>query len=90
MMTESTPGPRPSTLDGPDMWVIYERPSDFPDKFVLRLWGIMNRLPAASTSYYLGDTLEEMRGLIHGLAPGAYNLGRQPGDDSVIVEVWIS
>jgi len=67
------------------MWVIYARPKDHPDGYIARLW--QGSTPTAET--IPGDQLEAVRLGIAERMPGAQRLGRQPGDDPVIVEVWL-
>lgn len=72
--------------DGLPMWTIYERPSDFPNDFVVRRCvasadGVKFDLEAQTA-----PTLEEARKLV---PPFLYNIGRKPDDDPVIVEVWV-
>ena len=70
-----------------DMWVVYEHPADFPDKYVVRRWTIMsNAPPLASADRSLHDTLDEAR---EAMPRGLYNLKRLVGDDPAIKEVWI-
>lgn len=64
------------------MWIVYEKPLDHPTKFIARKWS----LDKPTKIYHSADTLEEIRKKI---PPNLYNLGRQPGDDPKIVEVWI-
>ena len=70
-------------------FVIYENPSDFPGKFVLRrhmddyaggLVGVAVQPDAVE------DTLDEAR---QKLPCGVFNIGRYPQDDVAIKEVWI-
>lgn len=71
-------------------WVITRRPSDLPHcEYVLRGQDLLFSGPrtlAWHSAYKSADTLEEVRKF---LPPGAVNLNRTPGDDPVIVEVWI-
>jgi hypothetical protein len=69
------------------MITIYNRPKDYPDRFVLREHYIANgRTWPSQTVYGWAPTLEKARSLLpHGMA----NLGRQPADDPVIVETWV-
>jgi hypothetical protein len=67
-------------------YTIYERPADYPDGFVVRQWHVVRGrdepVPGeAATAATLGDA----RALV---PDGLFNLGRQPGDDSTIVETW--
>lgn len=64
------------------IWTIYNYPSDYPDKFVVRLWE--GELPTAEFS--LHDTLEEARAAV---PPGLVCLQRFDNDDPVIVETWL-
>lgn len=65
------------------MWVIYENPLDYPGKFVVRHWcgSRPDFTPLAVTV-----DLESARKAI---PAGAYNLGREPGDDPQILEAYI-
>ena len=70
-----------------DMWIIYEHPLDFPDKYVVRKWTVMaNAKPLASMGKTLHDTLEEARSAI---PPGLYNLPRFASNNPAIKEVWL-
>lgn len=71
-------------------WTIFENPSDFPGKFVVRIFTangepphepIPNRRPTAVV-----DTLEEARAA---LPEGLTRFSRDEKDDPVIVEVWL-
>lgn len=69
------------------MVVIYDRPRDLPGGFAVRDWnvgpGIVSpgRLIAADV-----ESLSKARTFI---PDGMVNNGRQPEDESVIVEVWV-
>lgn len=64
------------------IYVIYEKPKDFPDKFVVRQWE--NDKP--TMQHWFADSLKEARKMV---PPGKVRIVRDPGDDSVIVESWI-
>lgn len=73
-----------------EMWVIYERPDDYPRGYVLRRHRAMLGTHSGRTwtdpigfSY---DTLEAARA---GLPPGLHNIGRFDGDVPAIKEVWL-
>jgi hypothetical protein len=70
------------------MWVIYERPLDYPDWYVLRAWDIVEGVPVGvpEREAQLASTLAAAREL---LPPGLYNIGRQEEDEPQIVEVWV-
>jgi len=66
-----------------DIWTIYDRPTDYPDRFVARLWSngqITNQMMFA-------DTLDDMRSWLAEM--GLTKVMRSPGDDPVIVESWL-
>lgn len=63
-------------------WVVYEKPLDFPDKFVARKW--IDNQP--TLEFLEADTLESIR---NKLPVGLYCLERSPGDDKKIVESWL-
>jgi hypothetical protein len=63
---------------------IYDKPKDYPNKIVARLWDGYKRVP--TNMVIVADTLDEMRQLKPndmGVIP------RYPNDDAVIVETWI-
>jgi hypothetical protein len=70
------------------MWVITEKPSDFPDKFVARLFVIGPGRVNATATYFLFDDLSRARNLFVAI-PGMVRISRERGDDNVIVEAWI-
>lgn len=67
------------------LWTIYEKPRDWPDKFVARMF--VGDKPTATALH--GETLDEVRGLILRLYPGLYCIPRNPRDDPAIVETWL-
>lgn len=68
------------------MFVVYKNPSDFPGKFVVRLFNMDKPVHMAAVK----DTLEEARAAIQQGPPFMFhNVGRSPQDDPVIVETWI-
>ena len=69
-------------MGGLDIWVIYDKPIDIPEKFVARKF--INDNP--TKTMYIDDTLEGIRKKI---PAGLVNIGRYPDDDPKIVEVWI-
>jgi len=68
------------------IWTIYKSPTDFPGKFVARKHVVGAGSSRATDDHYVADSLADARGMI---PPFLHNLGRQPGDDPVIVESWI-
>jgi len=70
-----------------DMWVIYDRPSDYPDKYVVRKWAIMSKAaPLASVGQSVHDTLDQAR---EAIPQGLFKLDRFIDDDLAIKEVWV-
>ncbi|MCE7797886.1 hypothetical protein LWE61_15150 [Sphingobium sufflavum] len=68
------------------MWVVTENPSDFPGKFVARLWFVTAGAMATTEYYHVSATLEGVREL---LPPGLACIQRSPGDEPTIVEIWL-
>ena len=67
-------------------FVIYENPTDYPDRFVVRKWRIGGgAVEAAVWPTKVVDSLEEARSHV---PDGLVNIGRTSGDDPVIREVW--
>jgi hypothetical protein len=72
-----------------EMFVIYERPRDYPDKFVVRRWliGVVPGVPTADADWFhLADTLDGVRAQV---PPHCVRLERDTDDEPQIVEVWI-
>lgn len=67
--------------------VIYDRPADYPNGFLVRNWVIKAgmTIPGKVLGHSLA-TLDEARALV---PEGMYCLGRMPDDEPQIVEVWI-
>jgi hypothetical protein len=83
MENGSTAKPRTDTMM---QWVIYERPRDYPNQFVMRVWKIGAGTFSPTDDVTLADTLDEIR---KNVPPGLYCLGRYADDDPCIVEVWL-
>jgi len=72
------------------MFVIYEYPSDYPTKFVVREWRILEKgiiQDLASAPYYVADCIEEARKSLAGRK--LVHLEPDDGDDCVIREIWM-
>lgn len=75
--------------EGIVMWTIYDRPKDYPDKFVVRAWTVYdgNPVPVPGAKVYTADTLEEARKFV---PAGLVRFAKHPThDDPVIVETWL-
>ena len=68
------------------MFVIYENPSDYPGKFVVRRWEVDSGDLYVATECVVVETLKQAR---EAIPPGLYRLNRNCFDDPVIVETWI-
>jgi len=79
--------PQPAD-ESPRIWAytIYERPSDYPEKFVLRAWFVKDGSVVAYEPVGLADSLEDARALVPN---GRRRIGRMRDDDPVIVESWV-
>ena len=66
----------------PLLYCVYDHPSDYPDKYVMRAW--LGNWPTETT--FEANTLEEMRNL---KPDSMVIISRMPDDDPVIVECWI-
>lgn len=74
-------------LEGCPAVVIYEGPSDYPDKFIGRLWDIRRGAAVPTEIVVLAATLKEIREKLPQNI--LYPVSRFPDDDPCIVEVWI-
>ncbi len=67
-------------------WVIYERPADYPNGYVLRRHlAYPGRLEADPNAQYFRN-LHEARSA---LPAGLFRMDRHPADDPCIKETWI-
>lgn len=64
------------------MWVVCERPSDYPQGYTARLWRDNERQDIVLTDATLA-------GIRAKLPPDLFPLAPSPGDDPCIVEVWL-
>lgn len=81
----------PPSQDVLDMWVVYKHPKDHPDKYVARQWAnfpdLKGTMAASVDNFVLADTLGEVQAAL--IEAGRFRMERMPGDDPVIVEVWL-
>lgn len=68
------------------LWTVYGRPLDHADRYVARLWAMVNGVMMPTNQIIRANTLEALRAQ---LPPGLHMIPRDPGDDPVIVENWI-
>lgn len=70
------------------MWVVYDKPSDFPSSFVARkhVMEVYAHEFVATQELHVAPTLQELRAK---LPAGLYPIGRSAMDAPQIVEVWI-
>ena len=74
--------------DDLELFVVYEKPSDFPNSFVVRKHTIiMGKAKPAGSPMLIGPNIDHIREVLRQM--GAINIGRFPNDDPVIKEVWI-
>lgn len=69
-----------------DMYVVYERPRDFPNSFVVRHWIIDGKGGKPTDWLVVGKTLDQVRQAIPGYC---VRLERSPEDEPQIVESWL-
>jgi len=72
------------------MWTVYDRPADYPDKFVARRFdvGSDGRGPTPSDSVIVAPDLEMLRYIL-AFQLHLVCLTRSPEDDPNIVETWL-
>ncbi|MNC10508.1 hypothetical protein D3C87_1700750 [compost metagenome] len=67
-------------------WVIYERPVEYPDHFVIRLWLVVNGRLVLTPVQKFAKTLQEARKAI---PPGLICFRRDASDVPELVETWM-
>lgn len=69
-----------------NMYVVYQNPSDYPGRFVVRKWTVTAAGPVAGNEpIFVGETLQGARDAI---PRGLIATRRCEEDDPVILEVW--
>lgn len=69
------------------VWVVYCNPSDYPNKYVVRVHQAMNDgTVEVSKNAWVRDSLAEVRSLVPW---GLFCMPRDPNDDPSIVESWL-
>lgn len=70
-------------------FAIYEKPSDYPDKFVMRLWATRNLFGRVECKPYnkifLADNLEDLRKIL----PANKFIRFGPQGDDTCIETWL-
>jgi len=69
-----------------EIWTIYDRPADYPDKFVIRKFDIVGQMIMPTEEINLADTVDEAREFI---PEGLGLIPRSPEDHINVVESWI-
>jgi hypothetical protein len=67
------------------LWTIYEKPDDYPDKFVGRLFV----LDQPTTVALVGPTLDSVREFIRRASPGLTCIPRFEHDHPSVIETWL-
>lgn len=70
-----------------EMWVVYDHPTDYPDKYVARLHQVLPGGAYGATNYAL--VCSDLEVLRQGLPSGLVRIERSPGDDPKILETWM-
>lgn len=68
------------------MWVVYEKPLDFPGEFVARRFEVANGKESPTADLLRASSLDALRVQA---PPGLTSIPRQAGDDPCIVECWL-
>jgi hypothetical protein len=77
-----------SRRDALPMWAVYDHPSDYPDRFVARLFLVGRRGTEATSSIIVAQTLEVLREILL-VDMHLHRIERHPDDDEKIVETWL-
>jgi hypothetical protein len=67
-------------------WVIYERPQDYPEHYVMRLWLVVNGRLIITPVTKFAKTLEDIR---KDVPPGLICFLRDESDVPQLVETWM-
>jgi hypothetical protein len=70
------------------IWVIYEKPLDFPNSFVVRRQWATTPI-TFDKDFILAPSLAQARAALCAKVPGLVCIQRDPSDDPCIVESWL-
>lgn len=72
-----------------NLYTVYESPTDYPDKYVVRRWEVEapDNVPTAKNVVMIGSDLNEIRNALQKI--GLFVIPRDESDDKKIVETWI-
>lgn len=70
------------------MWTVYDRPLDYPDKFVARRFDVDDGGYRPSGSIIIAPDLETLRNILE-FELHLTCLSRSPEDEPQIVETWL-
>lgn len=68
------------------IYVVYRYPADYPNKFVVRRWELVQGRKIATSFVQTADSLEEIRKCV---PPKMSAVSRSYSDDPAIVECWL-
>ena len=68
------------------MWIVYDRPADYPQHVVARQWLVLAGRLIATNDILIADDLEALR---EQLPPGLIPLARNDIDPPSVVETWL-
>lgn len=86
-LLDATEPPPMTGRDALRVWTIYDHPRDFPDYFVAREWLINRGESFPSGNVAASNSLDALRAMM--MKTGLVCLGREPGDDALIIETWV-
>jgi hypothetical protein len=71
------------------MWTVYDRPDDFPNVVVARMWRISPGRTESTEDIIVGPTLQAVRAALLRKSPGLVCMPRSSSDGPSIVETWL-
>lgn len=71
------------------VWVIYDKPKDFPGMFVARRHVAADCETRPTSEFFTSETLDGVRSYVKRMNPNLVRRPRDEGDDPTIVETWL-
>jgi hypothetical protein len=68
------------------MYVVYDHPKDFPDRYVVREWLVTDNATPGDV-LFMSSKVDEIRATLKKL--DLYPIPKNPADDPKILETWI-
>lgn len=68
------------------MWIVFEKPDDYPNSWVARRWLVYD-VPQPTPEHLISPSLDVLEDVL--LRMGFAKLARSPEDDPAVLSTWV-